>query len=133
MKEMFDLAVKAQKNSYSPYSQFRVGACIRTTTDKFFTGCNVENAVYGLTNCAERSAIFSMINAGEREIAEILIVGSSNQPCYPCGACRQCIREFSNKNTLIHSCNQEGIRETKTIMELLPDAFGPEFLETEPS
>ncbi len=126
--EMLKLAKAIQNHSYSPYSHFRVGACIRDTNNKFHTGCNIENASYSLTFCAEGSAIANMINAGSYNISEIVIVGSSDKPCTPCGACRQHLREFANENILVHMFDQNGNGHTKTLNELLPDSFGPDFL-----
>lgn len=124
-------ARKAMESAYAPYSKFRVGACLVTNRGTFYSGCNVENASYGLTICAERVAIGSMVTAGERVIAGIAIAGSTEQGCSPCGACRQVIREFAQPETPIYLCNGRGeIIETVTLAALLPLSFGPEFLET---
>jgi len=116
--------------AYAPYSKFRVGACIRSTQGKLYYGCNVENASYGLTSCAEASAISHMISHGDTEIAEIAIIGlDTNQFISPCGACRQRIREFASPKAAIHMANSIGQYESKTLDELLPKSFGPNFLE----
>ena len=122
-EKMFKLAIEVAAKAYNPYSNFQVGACIRTINNSFFTGCNIENASFSLTICAENSALANMITNGEREIAEILIVGSSNDFCFPCGACRQALIEFSNKNTLVHACSQNGESQTIKLVDLLPHTF----------
>lgn len=97
-KELFDLAVSAAENSYSPYSHFRVGAAILTKDGRVFMGCNVENASYSLTVCAERTALFGAVSEGVTEFEAIAIAGSGDDdfsaPCPPCGACLQVLSEF---------------------------------------
>lgn len=127
--QMLEKAKTVMMNAYAPYSHFLVGSCIRTSLNQFYVGCNYENASYALTQCAEASAIGSMISAGEKQIAEIVIIGSSQQPCVPCGACRQRIREFAEPDILIHLYGDGGrTHMTKTLGELLPFSFGPNFL-----
>lgn len=128
LTEMLELAKNAQNIAYSPYSQFKVGACIKANNNKYYTGCNIENASYSLTLCAESSAIANMINDGANQIVEIVIIGSSEKPCAPCGACRQRIREFAHENLVVHMFNQHNEVYSKTFDELLPDSFGPDFL-----
>src|SRR5215470_2862936 len=98
MKErLLKRAREAQQNAYAPYSKFRVGAAILLDNGKIFTGCNVENASYGLTNCAERSAIFAAVSSlggAHIRISAVAVVNDHNAPCSPCGACRQVIAEF---------------------------------------
>ena len=89
-----DKAIEASKNSYCPYSKFPVGACVLTENEKIFTGCNFENASYGLTICAERNAVGSAVVEGERKIRAIAIYSPNTDMCYPCGACRQVLYEF---------------------------------------
>ena len=122
-EELIKLAEEASKNAYVPYSKFPVGACILTENDKIFTGCNFENASYGLTICAERNAVGSAIAAGERKIKAIAIFSPNMQNCTPCGACRQVLSEFQSDNGLdvITLCS-DGIR-VHTINELLPEGF----------
>jgi len=133
IQNMLESAQAAKSNAYSPSSNFKVGACIRTEDDQFFSGCNIENASYGMTLCAEASAIANMRNAGPHKIKEILVIGSSEVICAPCGACRQLICEFAMPDTLIHMCNQKGTLKTSSLGELLPNSFGPEtFLPTHP-
>jgi len=127
VENMLQKARAAQANAYAPYSQFRVGSCIRATNEQYFSGCNYETASY-LCLCAEGSAIAAMITAGYKEILEIVIIGDSEQPCTPCGSCRQRIREFAKLDTLIHCFGKNGSQLTKTLNELLPESFGPEHL-----
>lgn len=127
LNKMLELAKQARDKAYAPYSKFYVGACIKTKTGNYYIGCNVENAAYGLTQCAEGSAISNMIINDEKSIAEILVVGYSKTLLSPCGACRQKIREFADANTLVHMCVDQ-IEKTVTLAELLPESFGPESL-----
>lgn len=126
--EMLKLAKTAQNKAYSPYSHFKVGACIKANNNKYYTGCNIENASFSLTLCAESSAIAEMINDGATHILEIVIIGSADKPCAPCGACRQRLREFAHENLVVHMVNQYDEVYTKSLTELLPDSFGPDFL-----
>src|SRR5437868_8052119 len=102
-KQLLRSARTAMKNAYAPYSKFRVGAALLTTTGKVFVGCNVENASYGMTNCAERTAIFSAIaNIGPKmQIRALAVVNDQGIPCSPCGACRQVINEFGPQATVV--------------------------------
>lgn len=127
-QKLFKQAQACLQHAYVPYSKFHVSACVRSAEGDYFSGCNVENASYGLTLCAEANAISTMAAQGHREIAEILIMSQSDSMITPCGACRQRIREFANDNTQIHLCNAEKIIKTYTINELLPDSFGPQYL-----
>lgn len=114
----------AAKSSYSPYSKFRVGAAILTSSGKIFSGCNVENASYGLCNCAERTAIFSAAAAGERVVKAVAVYTPTAAPTSPCGACRQVINEFGPDALIISICDSAETIET-TLNQLLPHAFGP--------
>jgi cytidine deaminase len=122
--KMLDRAQRAESNAYALYSHFSVGACIRTENDLLFSGCNVENAAYGLTQCAEASAIGSMVAAGELAIKEVVIVSSGEDFCPPCGACRQRLFEFSSSGTIIYLFNRGGERLQITMDELMPFPFG---------
>lgn len=126
-KELIRKALEAQKKAYVPYSKFPVGAAIITEDDEIFTGCNIENASYTPTICAERTAIFKAISEGHRKIKTIAIVGDGNFT-YPCGVCRQVIREFGKDSTVIIANSEDEYREYK-LNELLPHSFGPEDLE----
>lgn len=129
LEKMSALAQQAMENAYSPYSKFKVGACIRSTENNYYQGANIENASYSLVLCAEATALAHMIQAGDREITDILVTSSGELPCPPCGACRQRIREFAQPNTLIHICSPKGLYKTLTIQELLPESFAIEHLE----
>ena len=118
------LARAAQQNAYAPYSNFRVGAAVLLENGEVFTGCNVENASYGLTNCAERSAIFaavSKLGGANVKISAVAVVNDHDAACSPCGACRQVIAEFG-PNAVVWYQGRNGIQEN-TISNLLPDCF----------
>jgi cytidine deaminase len=117
----------AAKASYSPYSKFRVGTAILAGSGKIYTGCNVENASYGLCNCAERTAIFTAAAAGERKVRAVVVFTPTSTPTMPCGACRQVINEFGSQAIVIGTCNSHQRIET-TLPALLSEAFGPENL-----
>lgn len=127
--KMLEAASEVLRKSYSPYSRFPVGACIRTTSGQLFAGCNVENASFSLTLCAEAAAIGSMVSAGQQHIKEVLVMGGGAELCTPCGACRQRLREFAMPDTPVYICDINGIRKTMTMAELLPESFGPQNLE----
>lgn len=118
------LARRSAQAAYAPYSQFPVGAAVLTSGGKRFAGCNVENASFGLCNCAERTAIFSAIAAGEREIRAIAIYTPTAAPAAPCGACRQVINEFGPDALVISVCDADERLELPA-SQLLPAAFGP--------
>jgi len=120
---LLDAARAAMKNAHAPYSNFKVGAAVRTKSGEIFSGCNVENASYGVTNCAERTAIFSAVAklGPSLEITEIAVTCEQNVPCAPCGACRQVIYEFG-PNAVIYFASKSGFREA-LITELLPEGF----------
>ena len=128
LQQLFAAAKAAQINAYAPYSRFKVGAALRTPSGAIHAGCNVENAAYPQGACAEACAIAAMAAAGERRIAEILVIGDGEALCTPCGGCRQRIREFAGPTTPIHIAGPEGVRQTFTLGELLPESFGPEHL-----
>ena len=125
-KELMVEAQKARKNSYSPYSHFRVGAALLTKSGKVYTGCNIENAGYTATNCAERTAIFKAVSEGERDVEAIAIIGGKEGEtapfCAPCGVCRQVIAEFCDKDFKIVLGNEENYK-VYTLDGLLPFAF----------
>ena len=126
--QMFEAAKKARENAHVPYSKFKVGAAILTEDNHIIVGCNVENAAYPQSQCAEASAIGNMVSQGYTTIKEVLVVGSGDLLCSPCGACRQRIREFASLSIPICICNSKGHLKTSTLEELLPDSFGPENL-----
>ncbi len=123
-EKLLTLAKKAEESSYSPYSKFPVGAALLTEEGDIFTGCNVENVSFGLTNCGERTAIFKMISekGPHQKIKAIAITTKANIPLSPCGACRQVIQEFATADTLIICKGAEG-NITLSMDELLPWAF----------
>ncbi len=137
---MFAAARDAMDRAYAPYSNFHVGACVRSESGRLYSGPNIENAAYPQGWCAECSAIAAMVAAGERRIDRILVAGAPadgsggyiDDPdalCTPCGGCRQKIREFAIPETPIHVAGPEGVRRSFTLAELLPFDFGPDNLK----
>ena len=126
--DLFDAARAVRERAHCPYSEFQVGAAIRTAAGEVFVGCNVENAAYPEGVCAEAGAISKMAADGERLIDVIVTVCDGEALGTPCGGCRQKIREFSDAATMIHVAGPEGVRKSYTMAELLPDSFGPEHL-----
>lgn len=123
-KELMKMAIEARQNAYAPYSHFAVGAALLTESGKVYTGCNIENASYGLTCCAERNAIFAAVGAGERRFKMLAVAADSPEPVAPCGACRQVIAEFGIP--LVVMGNLKEATKTMTAEELLPYGFGQE-------
>ncbi|PUU92741.1 cytidine deaminase [Halanaerobium congolense] len=128
-EEMFKKALDAQKNAYVPYSDFPLGAAVLTEDGSIYTGVNIENASFSLTNCAERSAVFTAISAGKRKIKALLIVSSTDKPVPPCGACRQVIKEFADGDIEVIMMTESGKELTMTSTELLPGAFTDDDME----
>lgn len=128
-EELWSMAKQMMARAYAPYSKYHVGACVVAEDGTIFGGCNIENASYGLTICAETNAICSLISAGKKRIAALAVIGSGDELCTPCGRCRQFIREFALPDAPIYLCDRNGIRKTVTLEEILPMSFGPEFLE----
>ena len=120
-KELLEAALAARERAYAPYSKFLVGAAVRAESGKIYTGCNVENASYGLTVCAERNALFNAVGAGERKFNALCVVGDTEEPISPCGACRQVMAEF--KVPYIILANLKGDVKEYTLEELLPLSF----------
>lgn len=121
IQKLMDCAIKARENAYSPYSHFAVGAALLCEDGTFYEGCNIENASYGLTNCAERTAIFKAVSEGHIKFKALAVVADTEGPCAPCGACRQVMAEF--KIPLIIMGNLMGNIKIVTIEELLPFSF----------
>lgn len=126
-KDLFILAKDAMKNSYAPYSNYNVGAALLCKSGNTYKGCNIENASYSLTNCAERTAIFSAIANGEKEFTAICVIGGKNGEitdyAMPCGACRQALAEFCNEDFKVYiGVDEDNIKEY-TLNELLPHSF----------
>jgi cytidine deaminase len=126
--ELIAAATAARLHSVAPFSNFLVGAALRTKEGKVFTGCNVESASYGLTVCAERVAIWKALSEGERDFTDLIIVADTAQLTPPCGTCRQIIWEFSKLEKITLS-NLRGQKEEVDIRELLPKAFDARFLK----
>ncbi|MCR8967300.1 cytidine deaminase [Streptococcus zalophi] len=117
------LAKTASKNAYVPYSQFPVGAALKTKQGDIFIGCNIENASFSLTNCAERTAIFKAISEGQKDFSEIAIYGETKDPISPCGACRQVMAEFFEQDCKVTLIAKNGQTVEMTVGELLPYSF----------
>jgi cytidine deaminase len=124
--ELLRVAEQAQKMAYAPYSQFAVGAALLAADGKIYAGCNVENASYGLTICAERNAIAHAVLCGARQFTAVAVVTENGVT--PCGACRQVLAEFGPRMTVIVA-DRRGNRRIYALAELLPDAFGPGHLQ----
>ena len=127
-QSLLQSAIKARENAYAPYSRFAVGACLRCADGTLYTGCNVENAAYGSTICAERTALCKAVSEGKRQFTDLAVVGSGELPAYPCGACRQMLAEFGD--LCIYSANADlSTVEVRMLSQLLPLGFGKEALE----
>lgn len=124
LQEMARRAKNICDRAYCPYSKFRVGAVVLTDDGQMFEGCNIENASYGLTICAERNAVFQMVARAKRKIAAVVIYTPTPAPSAPCGACRQVINEFGPDALIVSNCDGAASLR-KTLSELLPEAFGP--------
>ncbi len=120
-------AIHARRHAYAPYSKFEVGAALLGKRGEVYLGCNVENAAYPLTICAEQSAVARAVSEGERNFLAIAIVSSTGEPCAPCGACRQVLNEFA-PDMLVVTTSTAGELIVSTVRELLPSAFGPQNL-----
>lgn len=129
IRELFDAAVAAQGNAHCPYSNYPVGAAVRTSSGAIFSGCNVENAAFPNGTCAEAGVIATMVAAGERVITEVVTVTGGESPGTPCGGCRQRLREFAAPSASIHATTNDGAILTMSMDELLPASFGPEQLD----
>ena len=119
---LLEKALEAKAYAYAPYSQFKVGAAVLTQSGKIFTGCNIECASYGGTNCAERTALFKAISEGEREIKAIAVVSDNDEDTFPCGICRQVILEFGRNIQIVVGKPYQEIK-IFSIEELLPNSF----------
>ncbi|GAQ25138.1 cytidine deaminase [Tepidanaerobacter syntrophicus] len=122
-KELVKKALSAMENAYVPYSKFPVGACAATADGETILGCNIENASYGLTVCAERVTLFKAYSEGKKDIAALAVAANVDEPVSPCGACRQVIAELA-PSAIIYLSNRDGSKiKTMTVEELLPYAF----------
>lgn len=122
-KELLELAQKAREMAYAPYSNFKVGAALLSDDGLIFTGCNIENAAYGPTNCAERTAIFKAVSEGVRNFSALAVIADTKGPVSPCGVCRQVMAEFFSPDTPVILGNLQGDYTKTTLKELLPGAF----------
>jgi cytidine deaminase len=128
-QDLLDAARQVMGRAYAPYSNFHVGVALRAPDGSIHVGANVENAAYPQGWCAETSAIGALIAAGHKEIAEAAVIGTGDQPCVPCGGCRQRLREFmSLDGKVLMVAADSGAQDTLTLEQLLPHSFGPEFL-----
>jgi cytidine deaminase len=125
---LFAAAERARTQAYAPYSKFRVGAAVLMEDGSIVSGCNVENASYGLGVCAERNALAFAVLQGKRKLQAAAIVADGQEPCPPCGACRQVMFEFGGPSVPVRFRNAQGEERALTLGELLPSAFGPGFL-----
>jgi cytidine deaminase len=130
LEKAYTLAKKARLNSYSPYSKYAVGAAVKATSgERIFAGCNVENASYGATICAERNAIWSLIaESGQQQLDFLVLVTDNDQPATPCALCLQVIKEFCHPEMKVYLANLEGIKKELSFKELLPLPFDSSFL-----
>ncbi len=124
---LLDQAAAARERAYAPYSHFPVGAAVLTESGEVYTGCNIENASYGATCCAERVALFKAVSEGNKDIRAIAVVASGEEAVPPCGICRQVMIELAPQ-AVVAMANLEGKREIRRVSELLPGPFGGDFL-----
>ncbi len=125
VKNMLRMANEARDRAYAPYSNFRVGACLKGATGAYYLGCNIENAAYSPSNCAERTAMFKAVYEGERQFDAIAIVWDGENPAVPCGVCRQVLAEFCDPEMPVICANRKGEYKLVALGDLLPDAFLP--------
>ena len=128
LDSLVEAARRASRNAYVPYSRFQVGAAVLCSSGKVYTGCNIENASYGGTICAERVALTKAISEGERQFERVVVVGPNSSPTSPCGICRQFMAEFG-LDVPVTMVGESGESITMTVRELLPDAFTSEALK----
>lgn len=127
--QLVQTAVSSRESAYTPYSNYKVGAALLTSTGKMYRGVNIENAAYPVTICAERVSVFKAVSEGEREFVAMAVVTSNGG--FPCGSCRQVLAEFGLETLIIIADEQGNVVGEATVDELLPGAFGPEYLLTE--
>ena len=123
MDDLFEAARDAAKRTHSPYSNYPVGAAVRSASGRIYAGANMENASFPEGWCAETSALAHMVMAGETKLAEVCVFAERAARATPCGGCRQRLREFGDADTKVHLCDESGIVETVTLGDLLPAAF----------
>ena len=125
VKNMLRMANEARDRAYAPYSNFRVGACLKGATGAYYLGCNIENAAYSPSNCAERTAMFKAVYEGERQFDALAIVWDGENPAVPCGVCRQVLAEFCDPEMPVICANRKVEYKLVAMGDLLPDAFLP--------
>jgi cytidine deaminase len=129
INKLLKLAEEARSHSYSPYSHYGVGAALLTKNGKIYQGCNIENASFTPTICAERTAFFKAVYDGERAFSAIAVIGTGDLPAFPCGVCRQVMAEFCDADFVIITANRDlSTVVVKTLDEMLPERFGPKDL-----
>ncbi|MCM3690347.1 cytidine deaminase [Neobacillus niacini] len=128
-KQLMEEAVKAREFAYVPYSKFQVGAALIAKDGKVFRGCNIENASYGMTNCAERTALFKAYSEGVTQFDTLVVVADTDRPVPPCGACRQVISELCDAEMEVVLTNLKGDVQRILVKDLLPGAFSPQDLK----
>ncbi len=132
MNELKEAALAVRENAHAPYSNFKVGAAIRTGSGAVYAGCNVENVAYPEGTCAEAGAIAAMVAAGEREITAAYVVAGGAMPVTPCGGCRQKLAEFAGGDVPVTMATTGGIEHIMSMAQLLPGAFGPAHMDANP-
>lgn len=125
---LFDAARAVRENAHAPYSNFKVGAALKTASGNIYVGCNVENVAYPEGTCAEAGAIAAMVAAGETEIAEVAVIADSPKPVTPCGGCRQKLSEFAGGDVVVTMLTTDGLQEITTVGQLLPGQFDADFM-----
>lgn len=123
LEQMIDTATNMLDMAYVPYSKFPVGAAILTKSGQVFSGCNIENASFSLTNCAERTAIFKAVSEDEKDFEFLVVTADTEGPISPCGACRQVLAEFCQPDMPVLLTNRDGVQKFTTVEELLPGYF----------
>ena len=129
IKKMLRLADEARERAYAPYSNFHVGACLKTESGAYYLGCNIENAAFTPTCCAERTALFKAVYEGERDFEAIAIISDSLNPTAPCGVCRQALAEFCKPDMPVICADRDGVYVVRELSELLPMAFTAKDME----
>ncbi|CUJ99759.1 cytidine deaminase [Shimia thalassica] len=122
-------ALSVRENAYAPYSNFKVGAAIRSEGGTIYSGCNVENVAYPEGTCAEAGAIAAMVAAGETRLSEVYVIADSPHPVSPCGGCRQKLAEFGTGDVVVTMANLDGVEQKMTLADLMPGAFGEHHME----
>lgn len=129
IEHLISEAKEARNMAYTPYSKFNVGAALLTKDGKVYKGCNIENASYSMTNCAERTALFKAISEGDKDFVAIAVIADTKRPVSPCGACRQVISELCPKDMKVILTNLQGDIQEINVEDLLPGAFSAEDLD----